>query len=164
MQNEAFSQQIFKIALTSHQEIEFKQSIITKEIAPHWAIARRDNDEMIGECGFEFWFKFHNRLELAYHLNPDYWQKGIMTNALACIFKYAYDVMEVNRIEAFTIVDNPSSQRVLEKLGFTHEGTLKQYRFYQGAYQNIEIYAHLRDQYVEEHSGIQRMLRKLKQV
>jgi ribosomal-protein-alanine N-acetyltransferase len=146
------------------RDLEFRQSFYKKQLSIHWVIVKKDTDEMIGECGFEYWFRFHNRLELAYHMHPEYWGQGIATKALATIFRYAYEQMEVNRIEGFTILDNPASHRVLEKLGFAHEGVLKQYRFYQGRYQDINIYAHTRDHYLDEQGFVKRILAKLKKV
>ncbi len=143
------------------KEIKYKQNMFQKKMTLHWGLVKRDNDELIGECGFEFWFRFHNRLELSYNLNPDYWRQGIMTKALAVMFRYAFDVMEVNRIEAFTITENHASIDLLKKLGFTHEGLLKQYRYYQGRYQDINIFSYTRDIYSAQDAVIQRILQTL---
>ena len=47
------------------------------------------------------------------------------TGTFLLIFSFAFDVSDVNRIEAFVEPPNTGSRVLLEKLGFTLEGTLR---------------------------------------
>ncbi|MCL4340850.1 MAG: GNAT family N-acetyltransferase, partial [Candidatus Thermoplasmatota archaeon] len=38
--------------------------------------------------------------ELGYELHPEYWRKGIMTEALEALIRWAFQEFELNRIEA----------------------------------------------------------------
>jgi RimJ/RimL family protein N-acetyltransferase len=62
---------------------------------------------------------------LGYWLRQDYWGKGIMTEAVKLVTHYAFANLDVVRIQAGVLGNNPRSMRVLEKAGFTREGILK---------------------------------------
>ena len=102
------------------------------EMAPHrrqlqkWIIEFRDHPIRAGWVELS---KFHgvfdpdeNRLSddvsLGYQLAPSYWSKGVATEAAHPILAYAFEVLGLDRIVAFTHIGNLRSARVLEKLGF----------------------------------------------
>lgn len=64
--------------------------------------------------------------ELGYLLHPDYWGKGIATEAAQLLLRFAFDTLRLHRVEAVTRPDNIASRRVLEKLGMTEEGLRRQ--------------------------------------
>jgi ribosomal-protein-alanine N-acetyltransferase len=53
--------------------------------------------------------------------------RGLATGAVAEILAYAYDDLDLHRVEAATLVDNVSSQRVLEKTGFERIGLARRF-------------------------------------
>lgn len=63
--------------------------------------------------------------EVGYWLSPDYWGRGIATEALRLVCGYAFQELRANRIEARVYGFNSASGRVLEKCGFTLEGRLR---------------------------------------
>lgn len=79
------------------------------------------------------------RAELGYVLSKAYWSKGIMTQAVALAVSEAFKLLDISRIEAFVDPINGRSQRVLEKVGLTKEGLLKNH---------VIIKGHLRDSFV----------------
>ncbi|XP_009598312.1 uncharacterized protein [Nicotiana tomentosiformis] len=82
------------------------------------------------------------RGELGYVLASKYWGKGIATKAVkmaaASIF---VEWPHLERLEAVVDVDNPGSQRVLEKAGFTKEGVLKKYYLLKGKPKDIVMFS-----------------------
>ncbi|MDE5737339.1 MAG: GNAT family N-acetyltransferase, partial [Oscillospiraceae bacterium] len=76
--------------------------------------------------------------------NRNYWNRGFMTEALEMILKFIFINSEINRIEAFVEIPNVASQKLLQKLGFTKEGTLRQYEKCRGNLIDIIIYGYLR--------------------
>jgi ribosomal-protein-alanine N-acetyltransferase len=94
-----------------------------------WGIARREDDVIIGSCGFHRFDEEFRRAETGYELGQAYWRQGIMSEALSAIIAFGFTTMELHRIEAVVDEDNERSKSLLRKLGFTHEGTLRQ-RFY----------------------------------
>ena len=60
--------------------------------------------------------------EIGYWLGETFWGRGIAVDALTLTTRYAVEVFDVVRLEAFVIASNTRSCRVLEKAGYTHEG------------------------------------------
>ena len=58
---------------------------------------------------------------------------------------YLFRFTTVHRLEAGTDADNLAEQKVLERIGFTREGVLRQVAFRDGAWRDAVIYALLRD-------------------
>jgi ribosomal-protein-alanine N-acetyltransferase len=106
----------------------------------YWAICDA-SDNLIGSAGFESWNHFHKRLEVAFELHPDYQGQGIMTQALNQIIKIGFDDMDAIRIEAFTLLHNKPSIKLLERIGFTREAELKKYRMFNDKIHNIYLFA-----------------------
>lgn len=110
-----------------------------------WGIALKETGKLIGTCGFHAISDYDKRVEVGYDLNREYWGQKIMTEALSLIFSFAFDVSDVNRIEAFVEPPNTGSRVLLEKLGFTLEGTLRQHEMCRGELIDIQILGLLRE-------------------
>lgn len=63
--------------------------------------------------------------ELGYSLAEEYWGMGLMTEAGLAVIEYGFTKMELEVISIETAPDNARSRRVIEKLGFKYEGTLR---------------------------------------
>ncbi|GJM96887.1 hypothetical protein PR202_ga13761 [Eleusine coracana subsp. coracana] len=74
-----------------------------------------------------------NSAELGYVLARAHWGKGVATAAVKRTVATVFgEVPGLERVEALVNVANPSSQRVLEKAGFTREAVLRKYGFVKG--------------------------------
>ena len=62
---------------------------------------------------------------LGYDLARPHWNRGIMTEALTAVLPFGFEKMALNRIEALVITGNEASYRLLARLGFQQEGTLR---------------------------------------
>jgi len=67
-----------------------------------------------------------------------------MTEALTEVLLFGFKEMKLNRIQAITFPENLGSVRVLEKLGFQKEGTLREWGYFKGRYQDVYCYSLLR--------------------
>jgi len=56
--------------------------------------------------------------DISYNLGTRFWGKGYMTEAMGAAMKYAVENMQIPEIQTVFAIDNPSSGRVLQKLGF----------------------------------------------
>lgn len=112
----------------------------------YWGICTKKDDKLIGTCGFETWHKTHARLELVYDLSPNYWGNNIMFRSLQMIIAFAFQVIPVNRIEAVTTPDNEKSIRILKKLYFNQEGTLRQFRYFKYNFTDVYMFSLLRSE------------------
>lgn len=63
--------------------------------------------------------------ELGYMLLNDYWNRGLMTQAVGQVCEIAIKELGLNRITANVFQPNLASQRILLKNGFVQEGTMR---------------------------------------
>ena len=110
-----------------------------------YAIALRDSGRMIGTIGFMWVNTDHASAEVGYSLSRDYWNQGIMTEALRAVVALGFDTLRLHRIEAQHETDNPASGRVMAHAGMRYEGTLRQRLCNKGRYVDVALYAILRD-------------------
>ena len=78
---------------------------------------------------------------LGYWLGQEYWGRGIMTGAVKLITDYAFTYLDIIRIQAGVLGNNPRSMRVVEKAGFIKEGVLKNNIIKNGVILDEHIYA-----------------------
>lgn len=69
----------------------------------------------------------HNRMELSFWIGTPFRGRGFATEAAGQLVALAFDTLGINRVQAFHMVRNPASGRVLAKTGFHREGCLRQY-------------------------------------
>lgn len=74
-------------------------------------------------------------------LSTDNRNKGNGTAALNLIVKHIFENYLIVRIESDTDVENIAAQKVLQKVGFLKEGTLRKYRYHHGTYHDSYIYS-----------------------
>src|SRR6516164_7120167 len=60
--------------------------------------------------------------EIGYESHPDFWGRGLMTEAVRAVVACAHSRFELHRVEAWTLPGNDASDRVLTKAGFVYEG------------------------------------------
>src|SRR6478735_5043576 len=63
---------------------------------------------------------------MGYCLGAAAWGHGYATEAARALLQWAFDTLDLNRVQAETDTRNVASARVLEKLGFVREGTLRE--------------------------------------
>ncbi|MBQ4900677.1 GNAT family N-acetyltransferase [Paenibacillus sp. Marseille-P2973] len=85
----------------------------------HFAIERKEKGGLIGVCSLQFWAPEAGKARLGYLLAPDFWNRGLATEAAKSLLKFGFETLRLNRIEARCSVDNPASEQVLRKCGFS---------------------------------------------
>lgn len=107
-----------------------------------WVITeQREPEKLIGTIGYWHILKAHYRAELGYILDPAYWRKGIMTEAVQAIIPYAFGPMQMHSIEARINPDNQASAALLEKNGFVREAYYKEDYFFRGQFMDTAVYS-----------------------
>lgn len=110
------------------------------------AICLRENGLLIGAIGLIIERTDH-RASLGYWLGKDYWNQGYCTEAAREIVSYGLEKLELNRIYATHFSHNPASGKVMEKLGMTKEGILKEHAYKWGHYYDYIYYGILKSDY-----------------
>ena len=112
-----------------------------------WGIEWKESGSIIGTIGFMWIQSDNSAAEVGYSLSRNYWNRGIMTEALKAVIDYGFGRLNLNRIEAQHETANPASGAVMRKCGMVHEGTLRQRLYNKGRYVDVELYAILRKDY-----------------
>jgi ribosomal-protein-alanine N-acetyltransferase len=126
--------------LEASKEVHYCRNLFYSKQGVYWTIARKSDNQMIGAIGL-YMNNTHHRGEITYDLSRDYWRKGIMRKTINAVVKYAFQEMKLLRIEAVTRFENKASIELLKKCGFTHEGTLRDYRYYNHKAWDVEMFA-----------------------
>ncbi|MBY0096861.1 GNAT family N-acetyltransferase [Mesobacillus maritimus] len=113
-----------------------------------WGIQLKETSKLIGTIEFVTFETAHNKAEIAYVLSEDYWGDGIMTEAAKEVIKFGFKSLNLTRIQARTFKENIGSQKVLNKIGMTYEGTLRKSMFIKGDYQDINMFSVLNEEYI----------------
>lgn len=109
-----------------------------------WAIADREDDELIGTVTLYNWSARHGRAELGYMLGPAFWNRGFATEAVRAVIDFGFERMELHRIEADVDPRNRASVALLERLGFVREGFLRERWLTYGERSDSALYGLLR--------------------
>ncbi|PWH17663.1 MAG: GNAT family N-acetyltransferase [Anaerolineae bacterium] len=116
--------------------------------AIHYAILLQESHLFIGATGLTL--DVQNRsAELGYWIGKPYWNQGYATEAAQAVLTFAFTRLGLNRIEARHFTKNPASGRVMQKIGMTYEGTLRQsiYRF--GCFEDAALYSILQKEFCQ---------------
>lgn len=89
----------------------------------------------------------NRRCEIGFMLARPHWGKGLMQEALPAVLDYAFDVLAMHRIEADVDPRNTASTRLLQRLGFRHEGRLRERWFVNDEVCDSEYYGLLRHEW-----------------
>lgn len=90
------------------------------------AIERVSDGAFLGWCGLVRWNPVYRSASLGYCLGEAAWGDGYASEAAGALLRWAFDTLDLNRVQAETDTRNAASARVLEKLGFLREGTLRE--------------------------------------
>ncbi|MCF2140680.1 MAG: GNAT family N-acetyltransferase [Candidatus Lokiarchaeota archaeon] len=129
----------FKTIDDVRNEMKWFIDLVEKGEGIRWIIALKETNECIGDIGFHRLDKRHFKCEIGYKLKRSFWGKGYMTEAGKSALNYAFDKLNVNRIEGLVDPRNLPSIRLLERLGFKKEGILRDYEFERGEFVNLQI-------------------------
>jgi ribosomal-protein-alanine N-acetyltransferase len=91
-----------------------------------FAVDRVAEGAFIGWCSLNRWNPEYHSASLGYCFDDATWGHGYATEAAGVVLRWAFETLDLNRVEAETDTRSLASARVLEKLGFVREGTLRE--------------------------------------
>jgi RimJ/RimL family protein N-acetyltransferase len=109
-----------------------------------WGIARRRDNTVIGTATLFHLELSNRRAEVGYCLDRAEWGNGYMNEALNALLAYAFETLDLHRIEADVDPRNSNSIRTLERLGFQREGYLRERWHVNGEIQDALFFGLLR--------------------
>lgn len=111
-----------------------------------FAVTLKHNPDprMVGAVGCHWASRPNQTMELGYWLAEHLWGRGLVAEATVAVMRFAFANYPVERIQARVIAGNAASERVLEKIGFRREGTLRSALFRRGKFEDLTLFALLR--------------------
>jgi len=113
-----------------HTSKEISMQVIQSFIKENdiWAIVHKETGKVIGSLGLHADSKRVgiSVRELGFVVSADYWGQGIATEAAKRAIAYAFDELKLDLLSTYHKTFNTRARRVIEKCGFTCEGTLRQ--------------------------------------
>ena len=138
---------LFKKVNRSDSVLKRRIGLFHKNNGIAWGITLHNSEQLIGACQFKSWEKRPNLSEIAYEMHPKFWNKGLMTEAVSAALDYGFNVVKLNRIEAWAATENLASIKVMEKSGFQYEGTQRDKLFWNNRHYDMACYSLLRREY-----------------
>lgn len=114
----------------------------------NWGIVLRESNTLIGGISFVNIHEADECGEVGYCLGKPWWGKGLMTEALQGVLRFAFDQCGFHRIEAYHSVRNPASGRVMQKAGMIFEGISREKYKANAGFQDCKSYAVLKADYI----------------
>jgi [ribosomal protein S5]-alanine N-acetyltransferase len=115
----------------------------------NFAVALQINHELIGAIGLVI-NRLFDQAELGYWIGRPFWGQGYCTEAGCAILQYGFGDLNINRIYASHFSRNPSSGRVMQKLGMTKEGVLRQHVKKWDKYEDLVMYGLLKREWEKD--------------
>jgi len=133
------------------QTVAFIEKVVAWDragIPSQFAVVLRGEDQMVGYCGF-FYHPEHGieDIEIGYRLNPDYWNRGLITEAARAVRDHGFRDWKLPRVISLIHPQNIPSRRVAEKNGMKIEKEITFRGF------PTLVYAMTREQWLAKHYG-----------
>ncbi|WP_299254890.1 GNAT family N-acetyltransferase [uncultured Lacinutrix sp.] len=100
-------------------------SYLKEDKSISWTLRDKTLNKKIG--GICLWNFSEDRktAEVGYDLLPEYFRKGYMSEALKAVIDLGFKDLNLDRIEAYTHIENESSKKLLVACGFVHQSERK---------------------------------------
>jgi RimJ/RimL family protein N-acetyltransferase len=95
--------------------------------APFAIVSAADRDHLLGSISLMRFAWQHARAEVGYWLARDARGQGHVTRAVRLVTAWGFRSLGLERIDLLAATENPASQRVAERCGFTREAVLRSY-------------------------------------
>lgn len=129
----------------SQNFIEYTKNAINDKKSYELAIClKEDINEVVGCISLMGIKRPSNRAELAYWVAKKHWNKGIATEVAKAMIEYSFNTLHLNSIFARFLNNNPSSGKVMQKIGMKYVGEMREHEFKNGKYYNVSFYEILR--------------------
>lgn len=106
-------------------------------------------NKTIGLAGFRDSDRLNKKTEIGYWLSENFQKKGIITQTVKSLIEFAFNEMQMNRIQIRCATGNLPSKKIPEKLGFKHEGVERAGELLSsGEFADLDVYSLLKEDYI----------------
>lgn len=111
------------------------------------AIVDKQNQDLVGGIGLFIISDRHRTGEIGYSINPNFWRRGYGYEAAYLALQYGFEVLGLHRIQATCDLRNEGSARILEKIGMSLEGVLRDHILLRDGWRQSKLYGMLETDY-----------------
>jgi ribosomal-protein-alanine N-acetyltransferase len=111
---------------------------------------RLTDHTLVGAAGLRDIDPEHRQAELGFWIGREWWGKGYAREAAKALISFGFESLGLNRIYAHHMTRNPASGRVLLAAGMQREGVMRQRVRKWDVYEDVVLYAILRDEWSRE--------------
>lgn len=113
-----------------------------------WTIVRKEDNKILGCIYLNIHDEKARTAGIDYWIREDAWGNGYTTEASRKILNFAFNTLNINRIESCGGKDNPGTYKVMEKIGLKYEGERKEGIFYYyGGLEDLVLYGITKEEY-----------------
>lgn len=112
-----------------------------------WAVIEKASGECIGQIAYFLVDSKNHFAEIEYCIGSAFQCKGYATEATKAVIDYGFNEINLHKVQICTKTINAPSKRVIEKCGFTYEGTLRDYFYMNCEYVGRLYFSILRSEY-----------------
>jgi ribosomal-protein-alanine N-acetyltransferase len=120
--------------------------------AVNFALVLRATNGLVGAMSLQL-NQPHSHAELGYWIGKPFWNQGYCTEAARAVVHYGFAVLGLHRVYATYLTRNPASGRVMQKIGMSYEGCLKQHVKKWGVFEDQAFYGILRSGWASQNQG-----------
>ncbi|MFX0074813.1 MAG: GNAT family N-acetyltransferase, partial [Candidatus Hermodarchaeota archaeon] len=132
--------------ITRDWEEEWFDVLKHKEDSVYFSILLLDSEKVIGNCAIHDINSKNRKCSCGITIGEkEYHSKGYGTEAMKMLVKYAFDTLNMNRIELTVYDFNIRAYKSYQKAGFIEEGRKRQARYHNGKYYDEIIMGILRE-------------------
>ncbi len=109
-------------------------------------LIRRDDNRVLGAITLDNIRRGPSQAgTIGYWIGAEFARQGFMREALTAVVHYAFDTLDLSRLESACLPENSASRELLEKCGYKYEGVAQSYLQINGRWRNHVLYANLRN-------------------
>jgi RimJ/RimL family protein N-acetyltransferase len=116
-------------------------------VSMQFVLVEKNSNTVVGSCVLFGIEPESARAELGYAIGKPYWRSGLMREALTAFIGFAFDELALRRLDAQVDPRNTASHQLLLRMGFTHEGMLRQRAVVKGEIKDANVYGLLRHEW-----------------
>src|SRR5439155_2749963 len=105
--------------------------------------------ELVGDCGIHFPPGDDQQIEIGITLSPRHQGRGLATEAVGSVVRYAFESLGKHRVWAVTDVENDAAARLFRRLGFREEAHFIEHLWFKGRWGSEFAFALLRREWAE---------------
>ena len=112
-----------------------------------WAVILKETRECIGQIAYFLVDSKNHFAEIEYCIGSAFQRRGYATEATKAVIRFGFEQMNLHKVQISTKEINAASKRVIEKCGFTYEGTLRDYFYINGSYMGRLYFSILQNEF-----------------